>query len=71
MLPHAHDGPSCGLEGSRLALIAIAVDGELGRPIAGVGAWTRAVLGASVPEAAIDEDEDRPAREDHIGPDGA
>lgn len=61
VLPDVHRRPSLGGEGVVEVPVASHVGPQLGDPIGGVGDGDDAVLGAAVPEAAVDED-------GHLGP---
>lgn len=67
MLPDPDHSPSGGAELSVIESITLHVSGDLRAPIGSVGFGTRAVLRASVPEAAIDEDGHLLATKDDIG----
>src|SRR5687768_11484754 len=68
MLPDAHRHPPCLLEQSICLGVPISIAPELWTPVGGVLLRCRAVFGASVPVAAIDEDSDLRAPKDQIGP---
>lgn len=68
VLPRADDMPAGGAESAVDAPITRGVAFELRAPIADVATGCIAVLRAAVPEAAINEDGDPPAREDDVRP---
>src|SRR4051794_7321314 len=58
VLPHPdHPPPACA-QGGGDALVALAVAADLRLPVVGVAGGHAAVVGASVPVAAVDEDGD-------------
>lgn len=67
VLPDAQDGPAFGFEGCCDALVSGDVGVELGDPVVAVGLGHVAVLGAHVPEAAVDEHGDLGLGEDDVG----
>ena len=72
VLPRPDHEPSVRFESLGIALIATPVLGDLLLPVAAVrGDGKRAVLRATVPVAAVDEDCDAAAREDDVRPDAS
>jgi hypothetical protein len=69
MLPQALDGPAGLAESSVVSPIAIDIGGELRQPILAVAVGHRAMLGARVPEAPVDENSELQPREHDVGPD--
>ena len=69
MLPDAKDCPSLPLKRGGLASIAVLVGLQLGSPEVVVALWHRAVLGAGMPEAAINEYGKPSSGEDDVGSD--
>lgn len=69
VLPDPDDSPASIAQ--QLVVVAITVDVtlKLGVPVLAVAAWAGSVSGASVPEAAVDEDGQSGAGEDDIGSD--
>jgi hypothetical protein len=68
VLPDAYDPPAISLELDCLSAVALNVFAQLSLPEPIVTARPYVVLGAAVPEAAIDEDCDPGAGERDIGP---
>ena len=67
MLPDSNNRPtSAGQQSVRLG-ISFNVASELGLPPIAIGGWHAAVLGAAMPEAAIDENGDLAPREHNVG----
>lgn len=66
MLPEAEDAPARAAEGACNAGVAGAIGGNLGGPEGGVIFGLRAVLGATVPETAVDEDREFQGGENEI-----
>lgn len=67
MLPHAQDRPAFSDEGKRLAAVAVDVLTELRVPELVAGARVDVVLGAAVPEAAVDEEGELSRGNDQVG----
>lgn len=67
MLPHPEHGPAQRLQALIRVPIACLVGLELPPPPLAVASGLNSVLGASVPEAAVDEDGKAPACEDDVG----
>lgn len=71
VFPEAQDGPALCREVFGGLQVAGHVPVELGAPPVGVGLGTGGVLGAAVPEAAVEEDGDPGAAEEYVdGPPG-
>jgi hypothetical protein len=67
MFPYPLDGPARGSELFIDPLVAFAIDLQLPDPELRVLRRRSIMLGASVPEAAVDEDRDLRAREHDVG----
>jgi len=66
MLPNAQDGPTCSPESAIVAPIPVAREPELRLPPGAIGSGDAAVLGASMPETAVEEQGEAEAGEDHV-----
>jgi hypothetical protein len=69
VLPDSHYSPTSAGQCSIDPLVSVHVAIELGRPVPLVGRGAAPVLGAHVPEAAVDKHSDLTRREDDVGPD--
>jgi hypothetical protein len=67
VLPDPHDCPSGVAQRLIVAPVASDIPIELCLPVVAVGARSRAVLWAPVPETAVDEDGHARAHEHHVG----
>jgi hypothetical protein len=67
MLPQPDDGPACGAEGAFDCGVALSVAAKFGEPVCTVAARLSAVLWATVPETAVNEDGEALAPKDEIG----
>jgi len=67
VLPQPDDGPACGAEGAFDIVVALSVAAEFGEPVCAVAARLAAVLRATMPEAAVNEDGEALAPKDEIG----
>src|SRR5829696_904503 len=67
VLPGAEHLPSVTCERAVDSTVSGDVASELRLPVRGVRPWRVAVVRAAVPEAAVDEDGEARAREDHVG----
>lgn len=68
MLPKPQDGPSSGLELEIRVAVSAPIGFNLRAPPIRICPWPRAVLGASMPEASVDEDRDPGSNERYVGP---
>ena len=66
VLPYAHDGPTGVVQRCVNYLIAVLVLLDLGRPVLVIPDGRPVMVGAAVPEAAVDEDCDLGAREHDV-----
>lgn len=66
VLPHANHKPPASLQFQRLVVVSLHVFDELGCPERAIGRWSYIVVGASVPEAPVNEYCNAPTREDNI-----
>src|SRR5829696_3259520 len=67
VLPGAEHLPAVTCERAVDSTVSGDVASELRLPVRGVRTWRVAVVRAAVPEAAVDEDGEARAREDHVG----
>ena len=67
VLPQPDDGPACGAEGAFDGGVALAVAAKFGEPVCAVAARLAAMLRATMPEAAVNEDGEALAPKDEIG----
>jgi hypothetical protein len=67
VLPQPDDGPACGAEAAFDIVVAFSVAAELGEPVCTIAARLAAVLWATVPETAVNEDGKALAPKDEIG----
>ena len=66
MRPRTNHSPAMLREDGRLPAISFAVLRELRSPVIRVRSRLRPVFGATMPPAAVDEEDDSPAREYHV-----
>ncbi len=69
VLPDSDHGPASGRKVRVIPLIPVFVPSKLCRPVAAISLRAGAMIGASVPEAAINEDRELCSREDDVGVD--
>lgn len=67
MLPQPDDSPACGAEGAFDNGVALSVATKFGEPVCTVAARLAAVLWATVPETAVNEDGETCVAKGEIG----
>jgi hypothetical protein len=66
VFPETDDSPTGGTEGPFGGNVTFAIPAEFWEPVCTVGTWIAAVLWATVPEAAVNENSQTRAAEDKV-----
>jgi hypothetical protein len=71
VLPDSDHGPARGCEGRVVPPVPVFVASKLCSPVEAISLRTGAMVGTSVPEAAVDENRELGSREDDVGADSS